>query len=295
MNLLKDKRDDERHAEPTAFAPVSSEDVTSDAESMPKETGYEEKRPVQNSRTALFIIALVVLAVVVIYFSFFKPREGAVVSESEPPVAMSDSAKDTTATVPVAEETPTAETEVSAEITDLTDQSSLAVASLIMQTIQNSLTSGQRVTAFFLDEGSFSTEVEANSLEDAKAIYRTIQQSLPALTKLTSSAPVNGLTALLSGTFTPTVTAVGNGWTRDEIKKLLEETARTANTAVTSLSIDGSTDEQKFVFMKIEGAFDNCRVFIDKLSQTNMKVSVSKLILMPASAGRYTFVLRFYI
>lgn len=297
MNLLKDKRDDERQAETTVFKPVSSEDFGADIKSESKRVTYStaEKSTAKRFPSLLFVAALLILAMVILYFGFFKNREVTTVADAEPPVILSDTTKDTTAVLPAsAAETETVKTAVSADTGDQTDSATLLLAADLMQVIQNTLAPGRRVTAFFLDEGSFSAEIETGSLEDAKSLYATIQQSLPATTKLTSSAPVIGATTLLSGIFTPTVTA-GNGLTRDEIEQRLKETARTTNMSVVSLSIEGSAKEQKFVFMKIEGSFENSRLFVEKLAQSHMRVSVSKLILMPASDQRYTFVLRFYV
>ncbi|MBN1466061.1 hypothetical protein JXA02_09885 [candidate division KSB1 bacterium] len=289
MNLLKDKREIEKTAETPIFS-----FPTDNAQPEPQSFEFDDKRAAPQRKSALpWLAALVIiLGLIITYFGFFRNRQRAVDSAADVKIIATDSTRvDSAGSVNV--QTPVEETvqETVAPITIQDDNSNLRIASDFMQKIQAAIGEGQ-VTTLFIDDGSFSAEIAAGSPAAATRAYEAIKQALPGTMTVTSSAPVNAA-ALITGTFAPQALQSGSGLPRAEIDAKLRAFAQDANASVTSLDISES-DGRSFVFMKIEGALDNCRRFIDNLAQIK-SVSVSKLIMMPATSGNYTFVLRFYI
>lgn len=291
MNLLRDKRDDERPLETTSEGSLS-EDQFQPAEARIKEKPVQKREKSKNTLSTLLIAAAIfIIAILVTYFGFYKQKEG-----GELPGAATTAEIDSSETI--VESGSPAETTASDVTQTQTRQaapgeSSLKTASDVMQNIQNALGSG-RVTAFFLDDGSFSAEVDAASVDEATGIYNAVKSALPAHASLTSSAPT-GPNALIAGAFDAGSVSQPSGLSKDEIDSALRQLSNDAGTTVSSLAIDAPAGEQSFIVMRVTGSFEICRIFVEKLSQKSWNVSVSKLILLPGVGDGYTFVLRFYM
>lgn len=297
MNLLRDKRDKEKPIDAADFSPVASEEPFPESSPTSEEPRFE-KKPERKSKLGTLFMALVILvaAVLITYFGFYKPKEGGVVSESPPSLSQVDSTDKKVQDGSVTEESLEQD---QIERTTMPMQqdgaSSLRLASELLNTLQNAVSGTNRVTAFFLDEGTFSAEIAAGSVDGAKRVYDTIKSNLPANVTLTSSAPVSNSSALVSGSFTPQAASGGAELSADEIEQEIRQIASGATTTVSSLSIEPADDGQNFVVMRIEGSLESCRRFVERLAAKNLTVNVSKLILMPGTSGLYTFVLRFYL
>jgi len=152
MNLLRDKRDDERPLE-TPTDNSLSEDQFQQAGSGVDERPAEKGNTSKNTFSTLLIAAAIfIIAILVTYFGFYKPKEGGRTVDA--PTTMVDN--DSTAisetddnSFPAATtdnfDVTTTETSTSSQTAG---ESSLLTASKVMQNIQTAIGSG-RVTAFF--------------------------------------------------------------------------------------------------------------------------------------------------
>jgi len=293
MNLLKDKRDLEKLDAPVFSAPPKESQRETEALSDNPEPEII-KKPKNTLGTLLLAAFVFILAIVVTYFGFYKNKQSDKIHDPDTSVTAMDSNQGDEKSLPDAgDSTDEGQDNTETPAMSVGEVSSLRIASEFMQNIQ-AATARDNVTTLFMDDGSFSAEIDASSLVDAKNIYAAVRESLPSHTQITSSAPVNGTVAIISGTFTPAAVPSGSGLTRGEIETKLREFAGQANNTISSLNISKQED-QHFVFMKTEGSFENCRTFVEKLADENIYVSVSKLIMTQNPSGSYTFVLRFYL
>ncbi len=296
MNLLNDKRDEERPLD-TASNGSLSEDQFQPTGAGIDETPQRAVKSKNTLSTLLIAAAIFIIAILITYFGFYKPKEGGRFVTGKTPSAQIDST-DKTVNDSAASQTADQRTEQPGPVSSITQtqsagESSLVAASDVMQTIQDAL-GGGRVTAIFLDEGSFSTEVDAGSVQNAEDIYNAIKAALPAYASVTSSTPT-GSNALITGSFSARSISTPTGLAESEIDAALRQLASDAGTTVSSLSIDAPAGEQSFVVMRVAGSLDACRLFVKNLAQKSWNISVSKLILMSGSGDDYTFVLRFYL
>ncbi|MBN1560061.1 hypothetical protein JW998_07405 [candidate division KSB1 bacterium] len=301
MNLLKDKRDREKPAYEPIYS-FSTEKTTPDSQGPGEEPIFAGKQTGlgKTGTILLSLAAILILAMIITYFGFYRNRGGESDAPADAEIAEIDSSREdvqsSTASVDVSKEEKAADetkTEITPPIKRAGDVSTLRIAADLMQKIQAAMGNGQ-VTTLFIDDGSFSAEVDAGSLADAQKVYAAIKESLPATMTVASSAPLNGTSALIAGTFAPQSVSSGSVLSGSDVDTKLRALAQNANISISSLDITSQSNGQSFVFMKVEGALDNCRLFIDNLSQENF-VNVSKLIMMPASSGNFALVLRFYI
>lgn len=293
MNLLRDKRDDEQPVNAAPDGSLSEDQFQEAGPGGAEQSVVKQKKSKNTFSTLLIAAAIFIIAILITYFGFYKPKEGSRVADSKTSSAQVDSTTDSADAVAISNDSDVSGEQSNNSRAQATGEPSLITASDFMQNIQNALGSG-RVTAFFLDEGTFTTEIDAGSVGGATSVYNSIKSALPMHAKLTSSAPT-GAHALISGSFDARSVSDPTGLSKDEIDNELRQMAGDAATTVSSLNVDAPEGEQSFVVMRISGSFDACRVFVDKLSQKDWSVSVSKLILMPGSGDVYTFVLRFYM
>ena len=277
MNLLRDKRDDERPAEAAPDGSLS-EDQFQPAGDDRAEKSAAKSGSKSTFSTLLIAAAIFIVAVLITYFGFYKPKEGQRLTDANQSTAQVDSSGETTSETATAEDESTnkAVEQVSAEESSVTAESSMSTASGVMQTIQEALGSGQ-VTAFFLDDGSFSAEVEAESATGAQDVYNSLESSLPAGSKLTSAEPT-GSHALITGSFNAGSASEPTGLAKSDIDTELRQSAADAGTTVSSLSVDAPAGEQAFVVMRLSGSFESCQAFVTALAEKSWNVSISKMI-----------------
>ena len=294
MNLLNDKREQERPVEEPIFEQDQTGEIQQDVDPIPVSPQQVKPKTKKNSFGPLLVIILIIiLAVVIVYFGFYKNKTGVTTSDSKTPASAEISQDDSEQDSTVGQEASTEPAASSVVVSGQNGPTSLKIASDIMQNIQTGLAGG-RVSALFIDEGSFSAEIDAGSASRAKQIYDEIKQALPPGIKLTSPAPQAVSNVFIAGTFASQSFSGASNLSSAEIESTLREIVRVSNSTVSSLNIN-SQAEQKFVFIKVDGSFPNCRLFIEKLSQELVNINVSKLIIMPGQGDNYTFVLRFYL
>ncbi len=295
MNLLRDKRDDERPAESALNERLSEDQFQQPGSGIEDQPAVKTKKAKNAFSTLLIAAAIFIIAILITYFGFYKPKEGSRLADAGQNNAQVDSTTDAVddaeSTQPKSVDAAVEQAAVSGSRT--TGESSLSTATTVMHTIQNALGAGI-VTAFFFDDGSFSAEVETASVSDAKNMYNSLKSSIPAGSELTSAEP-NSSQALITGSLNPGLALEPTGLAKSEIESELRQIASAAGTSVSSLNVDAPAGDQAFVVMRLSGSFQTCQTFIATLAQKSWNVNISKLILMSDSSDAFTFVLRFYM
>jgi hypothetical protein len=295
MNLLRDKREDERPVDAAPDGSLSEDQFQPAGENAAKQPAVKPSKSKNTLSTLLIAATIFIIAILVTYFGFYKPKEGNRTVQPNQSTALVGSSGDNAAEAASAdtETTNASGQQVVVSGSQSTGESSMTTASSVMQTIQNTLGAGQ-VAAFFLDDGSFSAEVEAESAAGARDIYSSLESSLPVGSQLTSAEPT-GSHALITGSFNASSSSDPTGLAQNDIDQALRQIAGDAGTTVASLNVDAPANEQAFVVMRLSGSFQACQTFVAKLSQKSWNISISKMILMPAPGGGFTLVLRFYM
>lgn len=300
MNLLKDKREQERIGEfqdfPN-FPPDSLEQGVSAQSPVNKDKNWRLSSLLTPILTAVVILGL---AAAGYYFGIYKPKQSTelpkqvvTVNEIRPPaetLTPSEKPAETTEQSAPIEQPVPEDKPVVVE----TPQTSLGMAAKILTTLNNVVKESDRIGSVFMDEGSFSAEVTSASHESATSIYAVLLNSIPAGCAVTSSPPAAGTGILLSGTFN----AAGGSVATEQLSgpDLESKTRSLAQQAGLTLATTTlSVQAPRQLFVKMSGALSGCQIFLDILAKENLKVTVSKIILMPGQAGEYTFVLRLLI
>jgi hypothetical protein len=294
MNLLKDKREQERTGEFQDFPNFPLDDFNQGG-SLQAPLNKDKNRRRSSFLTPLITVVVILgIAAAGYYFGFYKPKQRAELPKQV--VAVDDAKPSVEASPPIEKPTATTEQPAPAEqpVVVETPQTSLGMAAKILAALNNVVKESVRIGSVFMDEGSFSAEVTAGSPESAKSIYDVLLHSIPAGLAITSLPPSAGTGILLSGTFN----TAGGGVAAEQLsgadlegkmRALAQQNGMTLTTATVS------TQAPRQLFIKMSGAISGCQTFLEMLAKENLKLTVSKIILMPGQAGEYTFVLRLLI
>ncbi len=292
MNLLVDKREQELPAEDKQMQDAFMAGLN--AEEEPFEVDKKSISTHSKSKSPLGVILVAVLvfiaAFVVVYFGYYKNKVQAPGSTTE---IAREGGSQTADAADVASADETATVDEGAAVA-ANQTSCIIVASDVMKEIAGVLANGARIEAMFFDEGSFSAEISAPSGSEAVNIYNTIKNNLGSEITLTSSQPLSGRNALIAGTFNSTPNRTGSEISNIDLEMKLRDIADEVGAVVSSLNISNAAQGQT-VFLKLSGTFDACQQFLQRLSQQNLSITVSKLLLMPGQNGNYAFILRFYL
>ncbi len=286
MNLLHDKREQERNHHKD-FSELESEPLFSEEKTKPelppKRRGQKKKRL---GMGILGAILLLVVAVVIIYFGFYKPKQTII----DEPGIVSDNLQ----TEQADQQEPARKVLREQEQPTGSELSSIAMAATILQRVQQNLEGGDQLGTLVLDEGSFSAEITSNSVDNAMAVYDRLIQSLPSEISITSTQPTAGRNVLISGTF-PVPESAPSQTEKNNLRSVVDTIADQHAVTVTSFTMDEQAGGRAFIFLKINASISRCQQFLQTMSQQVSGIQVSKLILMPAGNDDFTCVLRFYI
>lgn len=292
MNLLQDKREQERQWHDKEFSGVSADSTQTET---PEQSGLQ--KPPRSKKSGVgFLVAIVVIAVavIIIYFGFYRPRQPV---DSEPSVTEQEMQPEGGTETDQEPALTQGEREPEERQVVVSSQpSSIAMAATILQRTSASLSAGDEIGTMVFDEGSFSAEIVSSSVENAAATYDRLIASLPSEIEINSSRPTAGNNVLVSGTYT---IAEQPDAAADVTEETLESTIRTIadQTAATlsSFTMNEQSGGQTFVFVKVNASLEGCQQFLQQLSQEISGMNVSKLIMMPGTAGQFVCVLRFFL
>lgn len=290
MNLLKDKREQERWGDFQDLTHFPADDLEPPAASPTSATVKKNR----GSLLPLLAVFVVIGAVAAGYYLLIdkssqpapKPAQVEQVMPSKPVVPQpSDSA------VEVAETPIETQAQVQAEAQPAvaTDsETSIGAAARLMTALLSAVKSDDRIGSIFFDEGAFSAEITSTSVESAKAVYAALGDAAKNVV-FTSEVPT-GSSLLLTGTFIPaTVSEIASGPDlEDQVKALAQQSGLTLAT----ITVSGAP---RLMYIKMNGPLSSCRDFLVLFARQNIRVNISKIIIMPAQANDYTFVLRLLV
>ena len=294
MNLRIDKREQEHPVDDHGMQNGLLDSLNEDREQQ-RDFPVSKFAPAKKGVLGPIIAAVLVFAaaLVIVYYGFYK-------KSIRLPFLSGPKSTEQTAAV----ESLTADEDNVVDSTVLTtsensrdsgkQRSCIQIAPEIMNSIAGILGPEVRLNALFFDEGSFSAEINAPGTAEATTIYNSLSNSLSSDITLTSSPPRTGQNALLAGVFVSNPNSGAGAISSVELEQKLRDIAEESLAIVASVNISSSAQGQT-VFLKLDGTFDDSRQFLQRLSQLNLGITVSKLLLMPGQNNDYSFVLRFYL
>lgn len=312
MNLLKDLREEGKTApakefqeEPFPSIPSEEENLADAGSHTPlssalpeDETPSYERRKKRSAMPAAIVGIILLAAIILAYFGFFK--KGNQGSTSGLPTEKA--ATDSTALVRNTDSSTVAQGQKTEEETATTitqEHAKLAVLGDVMSAITNAMPPGTRLNSLFLDDGVFSVEIEGSNqnLEKFKA---NLKAQLPASATLNSSRAISAGKVLVSGTFPVAGVCGANAAPPNPVvRKNLREIASKTGAKVLDLSIGRSLvlrgSKKAPVFVKLSGNYSQIQSFYNDLIQKDWNMQVSKIIIMPAAGGRANLVLRIFL
>ena len=294
MNLLNDKREQELSVNDNSMQNALFESLNNESQ---EPTSFPQPKQTRAKKSLLGPILAAILvfvaAFVIVYYGFYK-KSFRIPSFSKP--ESTEQSSDSTASVNEDDNTDDPESVASTDhvVSSVAAKSCIQIAPEIMNSVAAVLGPNKIINALFFDEGSFSAEISASSTAEAATIYRTMESSLGEEITLTSSAPQVGQYALIAGTFASSPTSGKSTISSVDLEEKLRELAEDSAAMVASVNIS-TTAQGQSVFLKLDGSFDACRQFLQRLARQNLSLTVSKLLLMPGQNDKYAFVLRFYL
>jgi len=293
MNLLKDKREQERSREPQEFPSTPLQEFGSDSMVT---TPFPENKERKHFPwfPLLGILTILVASAAVYYFGFYKnthevkptaPQEQVVVTE----IPTTEVKTEEIVEQQTPREAPVAEQVVAPQKDDL-----LAKTAHIFTCLEKSLNSGSQLGTVILDNESFSAELSADSQTLLQSMVDTLRGMLTASVTFPADLKVNSTSVLIHGSFpAPAASTDGTQLSSSELEIRLRELAAAAGLTVMSISLTEQTPKQMFV--KVSGSLTAGRIFIESFSTANINSRVSRIILMNGPQTNYTLVLRFII
>ncbi len=292
MNLLYDKRDQERSEPLPDFNVFQTEDFNPE--------DYARAKPIiPRSKSGHLVLQAVSAAVVITaivagyYLGVVKPKKvietaQTVTVAEEPPASAQQppepssvpATADTGVQRSAAEETPTP-LQVSEESVTIPADNLPGLAALLLKIIPQDC----RIGAVIVDQATFSLEVSTPSSAAAAALFNTYSNALPAALQLTSPPPSEA--AFLVTGAVRLERSYGASLTLGQWESKLGATA-----AGTGLSVLTMTPETSRLFAKFSGRMEAVQSFLIRLASDSEQPRVNKLIIMPSSGGNMTLVLR---
>jgi hypothetical protein len=300
MNLLKDKREQERGGEFDIFPNLPADGFDRDAFNHATVDEQNHRRTASSIVLISAVFLILCLIAAGYYFGVYKakqlttpPNPASSVEQEKLPADSSAAQEKPSETIE--KDTPV-EQAASAEQPAAVEppQTSIGLAAKIVAILNNIVKENGRIGSVFIDEGSFSAEISSESLESAQSTYDALLKSMPPEVTATSPAPTVKSNILFAGTFNAVAGAVvaeqPNG---ADLENRMRSWAQQCSLNMETMST--STQMPRQLFVKMSGTLSGCQAFLELLAKENLKVTVSKIILMPGQAGEYTFVLRLLI
>lgn len=303
MNLLNDQR--EKGGPPAVHDFFQEQPQAEDKPGAAPEESFTEsidgaveyKKP---KFTAPFLItlAIVIVGLVATYFLFFRPARDSgqyTLTPTVPEAVVDDSTSGIKPGAEGGEETPEVSVGEAVPV-PVRDRGANIKTSDVLTTFMKALPEGVHLGTLYLDERSFTAEVNAANRAEIVAFQEQLQEQISKEIRLSGT----GVNALITGSFL----ATGNGSVvqpadidRGALGPALSALAGEMGLDVVDLKIGEDkilgTTRAAEVFVKLKGSISDCQSYFEQIAQKGWNLKLSKMILMPSAGQEASIVLRF--
>ncbi|MDZ7314524.1 MAG: hypothetical protein ONA69_00805 [candidate division KSB1 bacterium] len=292
MNLLKDKREQENEA---PWSQGQDPDFTIPQEPI-KRPGFTRGANKRNSRKGssqnMVLAALLVLLIVLLgyYVGVVKPKQAmkaagsdeAAVADTLGEQPLPPSVETKQKEEPAVSEPPKT---VEAPPLSLDVKTSVGAAAAVLRSALQACGENGRITAFVLDDQSFSIEMETGGAV-TQTVVDAFRAGLPSIVSVNNPV-VQGRAVMFTGT--ATVQAINAGvLTSESWEAGLKQMAGKTGLQVVSLSLQSG----RVLFAKFRGSLESCINLLQELAKESASEKIDKIIISTIPTSDYTIVLR---
>ncbi|MDZ7369983.1 MAG: hypothetical protein ONB12_02290 [candidate division KSB1 bacterium] len=293
MNLLKDKREQENEA-PWSQGQNLDFTIPQETPKRPGDRGLpRQRRTRKGSSQNMVLAALLVLLIVLLgyYVGVVKPKQAMKAAGSDE-AAVADTLGEQQ--LPPSVETKQKEEEpavseppktVEAPPPSLDVKTSVGAAAAVLRNALQACGENGRITAFVLDDQSFSIEMETGGAV-TQTVVDAFRAGLPTIVSVNNPA-VQGRSVMFTGTATVQATSAGV-LTYEAWEAGLKQMAGKTGLQVVSLSLQSG----RVLFAKFRGSLESCVNLLQELAKDSASERIDKIIISAIPANDYSIVLR---